>query len=272
MKYRNHKNAEATARFWGKSLERSERYAVEEKEDNLDVYIYDIIGWPFNDVGELVQQLSASRASQITVRINSPGGDVFDGLALYNALQSHAAHVTTRVEGLAASMASAVALAGDEVTAHKNAMMMIHEPWVLAAGNQHELREIADILSKISGNLLDIYYAKTGRDKRKLKQEMEDETWFTAEEARDRKLIDTVLDAPAAKAAFDLTMFAHAPEGYTPEGRELTEREIEHALRDAGASRSCAKQVVAGNFKSLREAEIEATNRAVKNVLAILKG
>jgi len=145
---------------------------------------------------------------------------VFDGVAIFNALCEHPAHVTTKIEGMAASMASVVALAGNEVQAHKNTMLMIHDPWVLTAGNQYELREIADILQKIGGNMLDIYYDKSSIGKRELKSMMKEETWFTAAEAQDRGLIDTILDTGAAKAKFDLSIYANVPNDLEAGDRE----------------------------------------------------
>jgi len=258
LAYRSEKNAEAVARYWGKSLDKPDWYRIEAKDDdnNAEIIIYDVVGWPYNDAFDLIRNLGTIKAKNISVRINSPGGDVFDGVAIFNALKEHPAHVTTKIEGLAASIASIIALAGDEVQAHKNAMYMVHDPWVLAAGNQYDLREIADILGKIGGNMLDIYYDKSNIGKRELKQMMKDETWFTAAEAKDRGLIDTILDTGAAKAQFDLSMFANAPDGITgsKEGKELDEREIERALRDAGASRSFAKMIVAERYKPLRDA------------------
>jgi len=270
---RSSKDREATARYWGKSLERPDWFSVRgEAGEDLEVFIYDVIGWPFDDVSNLVQLLAAEPERNVYARINSPGGDVFDGLALFNALKSHRGRVTTRIEGLAASMASVIAMAGDEVQAHKSAMLMIHEPWVFAAGDQHELRDIAEVLGKISGNLLNIYYEKAGAGKRQLRQEMEDETWFTAEEAKTRNLIDTVLDEPVEKTAFDLSMFNHAPEGFRkPEGRDLSEREVERALRDAGASKSFAREVVHNAVKPLRDAGVESATEAANTLLESLR-
>jgi len=250
LAYRSKKNAEAVARYWGKSLEKPDWYKIEAKDDdnNAEIIIYDVVGWPYIDAFDLIRNLGTIKAKNISVRINSPGGDVFDGVAIFNALKEHPAHVTTKIEGLAASIASIIALAGDEVQAHKNAMYMIHDPWVLAAGNQYDLREIADILGKIGGNMLDIYYDKSNIGKRELKQMMKDETWFTAAEAKDRGLIDTILDTGAAKAKFDLSIYANVPdelEDSDREGATLSKQEIERALRDAGASRSFAKSIAA---------------------------
>jgi len=272
LNYRSEKTAELVARYWGKSLGKPDWYRIEAKEDdnNAEIIIYDVIGWPFNDAFDLIRSLGGIKAKNITVRINSPGGDVFDGVAIFNALKEHDARVTTRIEGLAASIASIIALAGDEVQAHKNAMYMIHDPWVLTAGNQYDLREIADLLQKIGGNLLDIYYDKSNIGKRDLKQMMKDETWFTAQEAKDRGLVDTVLDAGSAKAKFDLSVFANVPENYDYEQPERTERERERALREAGFSIKEAKAILAGR-KEAAQRDVEE-KQIIINAMKTLKG
>lgn len=273
LAYRSDKNAEAVARFWGKSLDKPDWYRIEAKDDddNAEIIIYDVVGWPYNDAFDLVRSLGTIKAKNISVRINSPGGDVFDGVAIFNALREHDAHVTTQIEGLAASIASIIALAGDEVQAHKNTMYMIHDPWVLAAGNQYDLRDIADILQKIGGNMLDIYYDKSNIGKREIKQMMKDETWFTAHEAKERGLIDTVLDVGSVKARFDLSVFANVPDDYDYEPPERTEREKEKALRDVGLSVKDAKAFLAGRRKATQR-DVEAQQQAIINAIKTLKG
>lgn len=250
LRYRNIKNAEATAKFWGKPLAKQEWYKIEAAaDDNTEILIYDVIGWPFVEADAFVRDLASIKSKKITLRINSPGGDVFDGVALFNALKDKDAEIITRVEGLAASISSVIALAGDDIQMHKSAMYMIHDPWVLTAGNQYDLRDIADVLAKIGDNMLDIYYDKVGGKKRELKQMMKDEKWFKATEAKEFGLIDTVIETDKkVKALFDLSMFTNAPQEIKAEieGRDLTPREIERALRDAGASKSYAVKVAAG--------------------------
>lgn len=274
LAYRSEKNAEAVARYWGKSLDKPDWYKIEAKDDdnNAEIIIYDVVGWPYNDAFDLIRNLGTIKAKNISVRINSPGGDVFDGVAIFNALKEHPAHVTTKIEGLAASIASIIALAGDEVQAHKNAMYMVHDPWVLAAGNQYDLREIADILGKIGGNMLDIYYDKSNIGKRELKQMMKDETWFTAAEAKDRGLIDTILDTGAAKAKFDLSIYANVPdelEDSDREGATLSKQEIERALRDAGASRSFAKSIAARGSNGNSQRDVGGVKADIDKILKL---
>lgn len=261
LSYRNRKNAEAVSRFWGKPLDRPEWYKIEASaNDQAEILVYDVIGWPYNDAGDLVRYVNSLGDKDILVRLNTPGGDVFDGMAIFNSLANHKGKVTIRIEALAASMGSVLAMAGKEIQAYSNTMMMIHDPWTYTAGNQYELREMADLLEKISGNMLDVYAGRSKIGKREMKEIMKAETWYTAKEAKEKGFIDTILETgKAAKAQFDLTMYTNAPDGICSiEGRDLTEREIERALRDAGASRSFAKAIVAERFKPLRDAELMA--------------
>jgi ATP-dependent Clp endopeptidase proteolytic subunit ClpP len=271
LKYRNQRNAEATARYWNKPIDKSDWYKIEAlSEDSTEVMIYDVIGWPFNDAGEIIRALAGIDTKTVTVRINSPGGDVFDSMAIFNALQSHKSKIVTRIESLAASAASFIALAGKEVQAYQNAMVMIHDPWVLAAGNQYDLREIADILEKISGNMVDIYSQNSKVGKKEIRDMLKAETWFTAKEAREKGFIDTIIDGKAAKAQFDLSMFAHVPDGFTAEDHELTERDAEKALRDAGFSRAKAKALLAG--RSQDADGIDEVAAQIKKNIGILGG
>jgi len=249
LSYRSIKNAEATARYWNKSLDKPDWYEIEAlSDDEAEILIYDVIGWPFNDAAELVRALAEMKQKTITVRINSPGGDVFDSMAIFNVLQSHKSKIVTRIESLVASSASFIALAGKEVQAYKNAMMMIHDPWVFAIGNQYELRETADILEKVSGNMVDIYVSESNVGKKEVKAMLKAETWMTAKEAKEKGFIDTIVDGKAIKAQFDLSMFANAPDdilSVQDSGRELTRKETERALRNAGASRDYARAMAA---------------------------
>ena len=249
LSYRNQRNAEIIARYWNKPLDKPDWFEIKaEKDDVVEIFIYDVIGWPFIDAQEFVTALSGINGKDILIRINSPGGDIFDALAMFNAIGEYKGKLTIRIESLAASSASIIAIAGKEVQAYKNTMMMIHEPWAIAIGNQYDFREMMEILGKISGNIIDTYADNSNIGKRDIKSMMKDETWFTAKEMKEKGLIDTILDGDGVKAKFDLSMFSKTPETLQGqrEGREFTIREIEAALRDAGASRAFAKAVAAG--------------------------
>ncbi len=273
--YRNAKNAEAVAKLWNKPLDKADWYKIQAvADDETEVMIYDYIGWPFNDAGEFIRALNGITSSNIKVRINSPGGDVFDGVAIFNALQSHKSKVITRIDSLAASAASFIAMAGKEVQAYQNAMMMMHNSHVYTVGNQYDLREIADLLEKIDSNMVDIYAANSNVGKKEIKEMMKAVTWMTAKEAKEKGFVDTIIDGKGtAKAAFDLSIFANCPECLTGENNhhEPTEREIEKVLRDSGLSKNKAQAVLAGGWKAVsaqNEAEVEACQKVIK----IIKG
>ena len=268
LNYRNQKNAELIAAYWGKPLDKKDWFRMESTDgEEAEIFIYDIIGWPFIEASEFVHALTDITAKKITVRLNSPGGDVFDGAAVYNSLIAHPAEIVTRIEGLAASAASMITLAGNEVQAYKASWMMIHDPWAIVMGNQYDLRDVADILDQISVTMLDVYYDKSNIGKRELKAMMKDETWFTATQAKERRLVDTVLDSKpssaSAKMHFDLSGFANVPDDLSGAGmadgggqqHEPTKREIEAALRDAGLPSNKAKALIAGGMRAIDEEE-----------------
>lgn len=155
------------------------------KDESIDLYIYDVVGdsWVGTDASALVKEISGYKKKRINVRINSPGGSVFDGYAIYNALKNHDGGVTTHIDGLAASIASIIALAGEEIIIAENAMMMIHNPTTFSYGEAEDLRKDADILDQIKETLVNTYVAKTGKPREEVASAMENETWFTAKEA-----------------------------------------------------------------------------------------
>lgn len=141
---------------------------------------------------------------QFTVNINSGGGDVFSGVAIHNMLKSHKAHVTVKIDGLAASIASVIAMAGDKVIMPSNAMLMIHNAWTFAVGNASDLRKQAEDLEKINSVVINSYLDKNPDiDEDKLRSLMDEETWLTAQEAKDFGLVDEI--AEPNKAAANIT-------------------------------------------------------------------
>ena len=125
----------------------------------------------------------AERKGDLTVTINSPGGDVYSGIYIYNELKNHEGNVTVRINGLAASIASVIAMAGDEVIMEQGSLMMIHQPHVMSAGNADEMRETAEYLDKVGDSLIDIYVSKTGLDRERIVAMMKAETWLDGTEA-----------------------------------------------------------------------------------------
>jgi ATP-dependent protease ClpP protease subunit len=163
-----------------------------------EIRIYGTIGGWFGEITaeQFVEELDEITASEIVVSINSLGGDVFDGIAIYNALRQHDSHVTTKVDGIAASIASVIAQAGDHRIMLTAAQMMIHEAWGLAIGNSTEMRELADLLERQDNVIAGIYAARSDEEKDHFRSLMSDETWFTEEEAVENGLADEVVDPP----------------------------------------------------------------------------
>lgn len=174
-----------------------------------EIWLYDQIGESFWGDGisakTFQKELSAlGRVTTLNVRINSPGGDVFDGLAIYNQLKTHPARVVVDVDGLAASIASVIAMAGDEVRMAANSMMMIHNPHGMAVGDANEMQRVAALLQQVKGSLSDTYAARTGQQKDQLSAWMDDETWMSAETAVQYGFADVVTDAQQVSASFNL--------------------------------------------------------------------
>jgi ATP-dependent Clp protease, protease subunit len=172
-----------------------------------EIFLYDQIGEGlFSDgVGakQFSEDLAALNVSHISLRINSPGGSVFEGQAIYNALVRHPAQVTSHIDGLAASIASVVALAGDRVQMAANALYMIHNPMGAVRGDAQDMRHTADVLDKVKGTITGIYMAKTGLDAEALDAAMTAETWYSADEAQAAGFVDEVGAAMQLAAELD---------------------------------------------------------------------
>lgn len=238
--------------------------------DEATVYIYEAIvsgdgffgGVPAK---QFVKDLADIQAETIRVRINSPGGDVFSAMSIHGALQRHPARVVAHIDGLAASAATFVALAADEVRMAKGAFFMIHNAHAFAGGDASTMREIADLLERITGSIRDIYVERTGADAAEVQAQMDAETWFTAAEAKEAGFVDVVEDGRSVKSEFDLSIYNRVPDqlrnsasGDAPRKIE-TIRDFEGFLRDEGGfSRDAAKAIAAAGFKAPAEPRDEA--------------
>lgn len=164
--------------------------------DTTEVFIYDEIGgWFGTPVEDFVKELNSIKTSAITVRINSPGGSLFDSIAIYNTLVQHKAKVLTRVDALAASGASIIAMAGDEVEMMVGSQMMIHDALGVEIGNAKAMREMATFLDKQSDNIASIYAARGNQTVDEFRKMMLAETWMFADEAVALGLADRVFGA-----------------------------------------------------------------------------
>ncbi|MCY1333639.1 ATP-dependent Clp protease proteolytic subunit [compost metagenome] len=209
--------------------------------DNPDttITIYEPIGYDWwTGEGVTAKRIAGALRAigsdvDVTVNINSPGGDVFEGLAIYNLLREHKGKVTVNIIGLAASAASFIAMAGDEIRIGRAAFLMIHNAWLIAMGNRNDLREIADWLEPFDMTLADIYAQRTGIDLDDIVKQMDAETWIGGREAVDKGWADAFLESDEISSA--------------PSNRSetiLAKRRIDAALARSGMPRSQRNELI----------------------------
>lgn len=170
-------------------------------DNSATIYIYDEIGYWGVTAKQFVKDLNAlGDIGHINLHINSPGGDVFDGIAIFNALKHHGASITVHIDGLAASMASVIAMVGNPVIMPENTMMMIHKPWGFAGGDANDIRDYADLLDKVESVLIPAYADKTGKTADEIATMLEDETWLTGQECLEQGFADQITPSLQAMA------------------------------------------------------------------------
>lgn len=197
---------------------RIENAAKDGERTRATVHIFDAIGgWFGIRAADLVRAINELDVDDIELHLNSPGGLVHDGVAIMNSLRQHRADIEVHVDGLAASIASIIAMAGDTIIMSRGSQMMIHDPSVISWGNAATLRKDADILDKIGENLSGIYAARAGGKPEDWRALMLAETWYNADEAVAAGLADRTDDTAAEPTArFDLSIFAHAGRSAAP--------------------------------------------------------
>ena len=171
--------------------------------DEAELLLYDEIGGFGTYAEDFLSELKAVTAPKLRVKVNSPGGSVFEGVALANALRSHPAEVTVQVDGIAASIASVIAMAADRVVMQPQSMLMVHDASGVCLGNAQDMQDMATLLDKISDNIADAYTAKAGGTRDEWRQVMKAETWFNAEEAVEAGLADEVMPSEKQQPAPD---------------------------------------------------------------------
>jgi ATP-dependent protease ClpP protease subunit len=186
---------------------------VDKGNKSAELMIYDMIGgWDGVTAKRVADDLrSIGRVDLINVRLNSFGGEVFEGYAIYNQLKRHPARVEIDIDGAACSIASIIACAGDTVRMARNAMYMIHDPSGVAMGNAADMRKTADLLDQVREQLVDTYVGKTGLDWARVSNLMTAETWFKAADAAELGFVDQVTDELQLAASADLSKFANVP-------------------------------------------------------------
>lgn len=177
-------------------------YSIKAKgTGHAEILIYEEIGGWGISARRFANDLKAlGDISRIDLRIHSPGGDVFEGMAIYNLLDSHPATVDVYIDGLAASMASVIAMAGDTIYMPENAMMMVHKPWGIQGGDADEMRRYAELLDKVEDNLVSAYVKKTGKTADEIKALLKDETWMGGREAVAAGFADKITESLTAAA------------------------------------------------------------------------
>lgn len=236
------------------------RPEVQSKDAEADntISVLDVIGQDFwTGTGVTANRISAALRQigkrDVVVNINSPGGDYFEGLAIYNTLREHPAKVTVKVLGVAASAASVIAMAGDEIQIARAGFLMIHNTWIVAMGDRNALREAADWLEPFDQVATDIYAARTGMDPKALAKMLDRETWIGGTEAVEKGFADDFLPADAVddKAKNSASRSIKA------------ETQIDQILARAGVPRSERRNLVSALKGSTPSAAASDTPSAV---------
>jgi ATP-dependent Clp protease protease subunit len=176
-------------------------YAISETEnDTAEISLYDEIGGFGVGAKQFLGELSRLKGKHLHLRINSPGGSVVEGTAIFNALRRHQGGVTVHIDALAASMASVIAMAGMPVYMADNALLMVHNPWTITAGDSDELRKEADLLDKLKASIRNAYQRKTGLPEDQLQDMMDAETWLDSVDAVALGFVDAIEEGVAAAA------------------------------------------------------------------------
>lgn len=216
--------------------------AADQTADNV-ITIFDVIGEDFWTGGGFTDtRMSAALRKignrDVEVQINSPGGDMFEGISIFNILQAHPAKVTVKIMGMAASAASLIAMAGDEVLMGQASFLMIHNCWVIAMGNRHDMREVADYLEPFDAAMRDLYVARTGQSEKKIGDMLDAETWIGLKQAVDLGFAEGPIE--------DSQITEDTTKTETERALNAT-RQVESVLtRKGGMSRSAARSLISG--------------------------
>ncbi len=213
-------------------------YRITNGQDSATIAIYDEIGYWGVTAAALCEEIRGLEVAALDVRINTPGGDVYDGIAIYNALCDHPADVTCTVDGMAASIGSVIAQAGNLRVMNRASEMMIHLPHAGCIGNTDDMRAAATLLDSIGESLAGVYSDRAGGSPDMWLAAMRAETWYSADEAVRAGLADVVQGKATAENSFDLTVFNHAGRGEAPPppymahyNPDAVRRAIKEALR-----------------------------------------
>ncbi|SMH29607.1 head maturation protease, ClpP-related [Azospirillum agricola] len=247
------------------ALERWSATASAAADEPGTISIMDVIGvdwWTGEGVTakRISGALRAIGAKPVTVSVNSPGGDMFEGLAIYNLLREHPAEVTVKVMGLAASAASIIAMAGDRIEVGLGSFLMIHNAWGSVVGNRHDWRAAADTFEQYDAAMADIYAARTGQTVKAVAQLMDAETFMRASEAVDKGFADATFNDPAPSS-----------DGATARAELSARRRLDALLAKDGLPRSERRRLMREALGTSSAAEPPATLRAGFDPAAALR-
>jgi len=225
-------------------------YSINAKQTDefVDVYLYDEVGSYGVSAKDFVNDIKLLKGKDIYLHINCVGGEVFDGMAIYNTLKKYKGRVIAYVEGIAASMGSIIPLAADEIIMSENSLYMIHNAWGGAMGEAKDMRKTATLLDKLSSEIANIYSKKTNLPLSQIEEMMDEETWFNSEEALQYGFIDRISDAVMVAAKYDITKF-----------KNKTQKEIVNQLNNNKKSKTMTEEL-----KSWFGAKVEEIVAAVK--------
>lgn len=216
--------------------------------DAAKLSIFDEIGFWGITAADFARDLAAITAPVINLEINSPGGSVFDGIAIYNLLRSSGKQINATVMGVAASIASVILMSADKITMPANSMVMVHAPSGGVFGTAEQMRDMADVLDKVQANLVATYVKRTGMSEEDVKALLVKDTWLTAAEAKEKGFADEVIEAVELTAAFDITD-ERVPEtartAFKAAADARTKREADEAAARAAAEKPFAERVTA---------------------------
>lgn len=244
---------------------------IRASDDNeATITIYDYIGDDGWGGGFSTKRMAAALRSigkkDVTVSINSPGGDFFDGVAMYNMLREHQAKVTVKILGLAASAASIIAMAGDNIQISEAGFLMIHNAWGLVVGNRNDLRKAADTFEKFDAAMADVYQARSGYDRAEIVKMMDSDTWINSSEAIDKGFANELMPA---KVLDD--------EGDNKKAQAIARRQLENALAKQGFTRKDREKIVtlaigAGDTTDAGVRDAAKCEELIKQLISTIKG
>lgn len=245
----------------------------EAQDDNNTISILEFIGQGFFEDGFTAKRMSAALRSigkdqDVTVVINSPGGSVFEGLAIYNMLIQHEGKVSVRVIGMAASIAAIIAMAGDEIEISAAGFIMIHAVWSCVFGNRHDMMDVAETLATFDAAITDVLHARSGYDRAEIEQMLLKDTWLSGGEAVEKGFADKVMPAKTVKK----------DEGdKEKKARALAKRSIENALASAGYTRKQREEIFKSALDGRDAVQVAARDAGsseedLKSLLKTIKG